>query len=118
MNKTVNLTKPLNIDGKEVNQIELKLGEVTGEEILKIDLELKSEGKPGFESVYDQGTLLKIASKASGILTDELKKASMVDFLEITFSVRNFLLGLSDSKVEPENLEEDSSNSQQTQTVA
>lgn len=91
----VKLLKPIELDGKEINKIDLNLDDLTGEEILKVDLELRTEGHPrGMDDVFNQNVLLKFASKASGIITDDLKKLSAPDFLEVTFSVRNFLLGL------------------------
>lgn len=92
----IKLMKPLKIDGKEIEALELKLDELTGEDILKVDMELRASGDlRGFDHIYNQNVLLLIASKASGILPDDLKKLSAPDFLEVTFTVRNFLMGLS-----------------------
>lgn len=89
------LTKPITIDGKEIKKIELKMEELTGEDILKIDLEIRAEGNPdGLNSVLNQNALIKIASRATGLLPDDLKRLSAVDFLDLTFGVRNFLLRL------------------------
>jgi hypothetical protein len=103
----IKLTKPFMIDEIKVEKLHLKLEDLTGEEILKIDTELRAEGNPrGMTDVFDQKVLLKMASKSSGILTDDLRKLSAPDFLEVTFSVRNFLLGLSENQEEQENSEE------------
>lgn len=100
--QTVVLKKPFKIDGKELKEIKLKLEELTGEDILKVDRELKEEGYArGFDNVLNQIVLLKVASKASGILEDDLKKLSAPDFLELTYTVSNFLAGLSDLTEEP-----------------
>ncbi|MCT8975493.1 hypothetical protein N4T77_02665 [Clostridium sp. CX1] len=105
------LNKSLNLDGKEIDEIELKLEDLTGEDILKVDTELRVNGSAyGFNNVYDQKVLLSVASKASGIIVDDLKKLSAPDFLEVTFSVRNFLMGLSGQKEESKSSEESSSN--------
>lgn len=97
------------IDEEKIEKLDLKLEDLTGEEILKIDLELRVEGNPrGLDDVFNQNALLKMASKASGVLADDLKKLSAPDFLEVTFSVRNFLLGLSEIPEEQENLEKSS----------
>lgn len=90
----IQLKNPITIDEKEIKEIDLKLEELTGEDILKVDLELRMEDPRGFDNIYNQKVLLNIASKASGILPDDLKKLSAPDFLEVTFSVRNFLMGL------------------------
>lgn len=102
----INLIKPIKIDEKLIKNLDLDLEGLNGAEILKIDSELRMEGhSQGLRDVFDQNVLLKIASKSSGILTDELKKLSAPDFLEVTFSVRNFLLGLSATPEEQENSE-------------
>lgn len=105
------LQKPLKLEDKTVNEINLDLENITGEEILKIDLELRAEGHPqGFDNVFNQNVLLKIASKASGLFPEDIKKLRLDDFLEVTFSVRNFLLGSSVQTEEQNDSEESSSN--------
>jgi len=104
-NKTIKLTKPLKLDDREIHTLELKLDELTGEDILKIDNELRAAGD-GFDHIYNQQVLLLIAAKASGIIADDLKKLSAPDFLEVTFTVRNFLMGLSVQTEEQKNSEE------------
>lgn len=107
----VNLLRPLKVDDKEIKTLDLKLDELTGEDILKVDMELRTGGDPrGFDHIYNQNVLLHIASKASGIIVDDLKKLSAPDFLEVTFTVRNFLMGLSAQTEEQKNSEESSLN--------
>lgn len=103
----INLIKPLKLDGKEINTIDLNLENLTGADILKVDLELRAEGDPrGFDNIYNQKVLLVLAAKASGIVIEDLEKLSAPDFLEVTFTVRNFLMGLLAPKVEPKISEE------------
>lgn len=93
--KVITLQSPIEIDGTFFNEIQLDFSNMTGADVFQIDAELKTEDHPeGFNSVYNQHVLLKIASKASGILPDDLMKLSIVDFVEVTFTARNFLLGL------------------------
>lgn len=107
----VSLIQPLKLEDKEVKTIDLKLEDLTGEDILQTDLEIRASGDPrGFDSIYNQNVLLILASKASGIIADDLKRLSAPDFLEVTFTVRNFLMGLSVRREEPENSEEPSLN--------
>lgn len=89
--KTVTLVSPIEIDGALLNEIKLDYGKLTGADMLKIDEELKAEGRPeGFDSIYNQQVLVRIASKASGLLIDDLARLSIPDFAEVTFSARNF----------------------------
>lgn len=93
--KIVPLKSPIEIDGTFFSEIKLDFGNMTGADVLQIDAELKAEDHfEGFNSVHNQHVLLKLASKASGILPDDLMKLSIVDFTEVTFTARNFLLGL------------------------
>lgn len=109
----ITLDKPIKIDEKEIKEINLNLEDLTGADILKVDLEIRSEGHSlGLDNIYNQNALLKIASLAAGIIPDDLKKLSMGDFLEVTFTVRNFLLGLSGNQEEQTNSETSSSDSQ------
>ena len=107
----ITLTKPLKLEDKEVKKIDLKLEDLTGEDILQVDLEIRAEGDPrGFDNVYNQKVLLILASKASGIVMEDLRKLSAPDFLEVTFTVRNFLMGLSGATEEPNTSDESLSN--------
>jgi hypothetical protein len=109
--KKITLIKPLNLDTGEIKELNLNLEGLTGEDILKVDMELRAEGNPrGLDDVVNQNVLLKLGSKASGVLADDLKKLSAPDFLEVTYSVRNFLLGLSGNQEEPESSDESSTH--------
>lgn len=99
------------INDKTIESIDMKLNELTGEDILKIDTELRAEGHSrGLQDVFDQNVLLRLASKGSGYLTDDLRKLKAPDFLEVTFTVRNFLLGLSEETEEQTSSDESSLN--------
>lgn len=103
----VKLTKPINLDGKEIKKIDLKLEDLTGEDILKVDLELRAEGNlDGMSTIHNQNVLIKLASKSSGLIVDDLRKLSAPDFIEVTFSVRNFLLGLSAQQAQEKSSDE------------
>ena len=89
--KIIPLKSPLNIDGDLLNEIKLDFGKMTGADVLKIDEELKTEGYAnGFNSVADQQICVRLASRASGILVDDLTRLGLADFAEVTFSARNF----------------------------
>ncbi|MDX8367784.1 phage tail assembly protein [Cytobacillus sp. IB215665] len=104
----IELIKPFKIDGKELKEIDLNLENLTGADILKIDMEMRREKTRGFADVYDQEILLRLASKACGILKDDLEKLPINDFLEVTFGVRNFLLRSSEEQEELETSEKSS----------
>lgn len=90
--KVVTLVSPIEKDdGTFLNEIKLDYGKLTGADMMKIDEEMKAEGyAAGFDSIYNQEVLLRLASKASGILIDDLIRLGLIDFAEVTFSARNF----------------------------
>lgn len=88
-----------------MKSLELKLDEMTGSTVLKVDMELRLEGLKGIVDIYDQRVLLRFASKATGILEEEFNKLSAPDFLELTFTVRNFLMGLLAAETSEKDLE-------------
>ncbi|MEQ6355918.1 phage tail assembly protein [Lysinibacillus sp. M3] len=92
--KIITLKSPIEIDGALLNEVKLDFGKMTGADLFKIDAELKAEGHmEGFNSVYNQEVLLKVASKASGIIPDDLLRLSFRELVEVTFSARNFFMG-------------------------
>lgn len=88
----VTLVSPIEKDdGTFLNEIKLDYGKLTGADMMQIDEEMKVEGHAaGFDSIYNQEVLLRLASKASGILIDDLIRLGLIDFAEVTFSARNF----------------------------
>lgn len=89
----IKLDTPLDVNGTEIKEIELNLKDLTGKDIIKMEKELFAEGNQfGFDSFWNQKILIKIASKASGILTDDLINLSAQDFVAVTFVVRNFYI--------------------------
>lgn len=89
--KVVTLASPIEIDGTLFNEIKLDYGKLTGADMMQIDEELKVEGHAaGFDSIYNQQVCLRLASKASGFLIDDLLRLGVSDFAEVTFSARNF----------------------------
>lgn len=90
----VELIHPFEVDGEKIKKIKLNLEEMTGKDILKIDKELKLSGRVGgLDTFWDQSVLIHIASKACGILVDDLLTLKGEDFVEMTFQVRLFFVG-------------------------
>lgn len=93
--KTIELSKPLELDGESIEKIELNYENMTGADILEIDLELRALGvTTGFSTIHNHDALLLLSSRASGIIADDLIKLNAVDFLEVNMTTRNFFIGL------------------------
>lgn len=87
----VPLKSPVEINGEKIDMIVLDFTEMTGEDILKVDEELRLEGKI-FDNIFNQHAILLLAAKAAKMIPDDLKKLKAGDYLEITFQTRNFFI--------------------------
>ncbi|MGE8036825.1 hypothetical protein [Lysinibacillus sp. NPDC093692] len=89
--KMVKIKRPIDIDGTLLNEVKLDFTTMTGDKILKIDAELRAMGT-GFDDLWNQAVILKLMSRASGIMEDDLRKLHGGDYLEVAFQTRNFFL--------------------------
>lgn len=90
----VKLSKPIKIDGKEINEINLNLSSLSGWDIIEADRQVRMRGATGLNPLFSQDGLLFVASRACGIKYDDLLQLNAPDFLELTLRVQNFLMGL------------------------
>lgn len=91
--KEIILEHPRDINGVLFTCIKLDFTNMTGEDVLKVDEELRLEGHNlGFSSIYDQRVLLKLAARASKMIPEDLKKLHVADYMEVVFSTRNFFI--------------------------
>ncbi|MER2126291.1 hypothetical protein [Solibacillus sp.] len=90
----VSIKHPVEINGVLLSSIKLDFSKLTGDTVLKVDEELRDEGFPtGFDNIWNQQAILKIAARAAGMLTEDLRKLHAGDFMEVTFRTRNFFIG-------------------------
>ena len=88
----VALSKPLSHKGQSLDEIELKLEEMTGRDLLEVETQMNAEGKflvTDFSKAYQ----VKIAAKAAKIPAEELENLSARDFNKVTSAVQLFLVG-------------------------
>lgn len=88
---TVPLKRPIKLDEALLNEIKLDFSTMTGDKILKIDAELRAKGT-GFDDLWNQAVILKLMSRGSGILEEDLTKLHGADYLEVAFQTRNFFM--------------------------
>lgn len=87
------LKKPVEINGKKVDKLVLDFTDLTGKDILSIDKELRMDGRPGgFDSIYNQDAMLKLAARGVGCIPPDLEKLHGADFFELLLQVRNFFI--------------------------
>lgn len=87
----VPIKRPVKLDEALLNEIKLDFTTMTGEKILKIDAELRAMGT-SFDDLWNQAVILKLMSRASGILEEDLTKLHAADYLEVAFRTRNFFI--------------------------
>lgn len=89
----VPIKKPIEINGELVNELILDFTDLTGKDILNIDTELRMDGRPGgFDSIYNQDAMLKLAARGIGCIPPDLEKLHGADFFELLLQVRNFFI--------------------------
>lgn len=88
----VALSKPLSHKGQSLDEIELKLEEMTGRDLLEVETQMNAEGKflvTDFSKAYQ----LRIAAKAARIPVEVLEGLSARDFTKVVSAVQLFLVG-------------------------
>ncbi|OLN21400.1 hypothetical protein BTO30_14870 [Domibacillus antri] len=88
----VKLRNAIEIDGKEIKEINLPLENLTGKDVLDADREVRSKGFGGIDPLYTQEGLSILAAKAAKMIPDDLERLSMFDFMEVTGQVALFLV--------------------------
>lgn len=89
----VKIKKPIKLKGEKVDELVLDFTDLTGKDILGIDAELRMEGRlGGFDSIYNQDAMLKLAARGIGCIPLDLEKLHGVDFFELLLQVRTFFI--------------------------
>jgi len=87
------IKKPVEINGTKVNELVIDFTNLTGKDILDIDTELRMDGRPGgFDSIYNQDAMVKLAARGIGCIPPELEKLHGADFFELLLQVRTFFI--------------------------
>lgn len=95
MKKTIRLASPIKKDDKVIDTIVLDLDKITGEDLIKAELEARAK-EPGIpHSINANSAMIHacVASKASGLLVDDILRLSGPDFMRVTTEISNFLFG-------------------------
>lgn len=90
---TMPIKSPIVLNGTQVNELVLDFSNLTGADILSVDKEIRMDGRPsGFDSIYNQDALLKLAARGLNCVPDDLKALKGADFFEMLMQVRSFFL--------------------------
>lgn len=89
------LSKKYTLDGKETDIIKMDFEKMTGADILDAEkTTLYIDGMSGAVLELSKAYMLNIASIATGIPAEELKKLNLKDFTNLTIEVQAQLGGL------------------------
>lgn len=87
------IKKPIFLKGVEINELVVDFSTLTGKDILNVDAEVRLDGRPGgFDSIYNQDALLKLAARGLQCIPDDLEKLHGADFFEMVMRVRLFFI--------------------------
>lgn len=89
----VTIKNPIEINGIMTNELVMDFTDLTGKDIMKLDAELRMDGRPGgFDSIYNQDAMLLLAARGIGCVPDDLEELHGADFFEVLMQVRNFFI--------------------------
>lgn len=92
MAKTIKLSKPLNISGKEVTEITIDFDKITGAEMLAAEREVRAMGDDTPSVFLSMRYQTVLAAKIIGVLFDDIMALPGTDYKKIVLPVANFLL--------------------------
>lgn len=89
----VPIKRPIELDGALLSSIKLDFSKMSGADVIQVDEELRREGfNAGFDNIFNHKALLKLASRASGLVPEDLSKLHPADYMEVAFKTRNFFI--------------------------
>lgn len=97
----VQLGKPLNHKGQAIYEIDLKLEEMTGRDLLEAEAQMNAEGKflvTDFSKAYQ----LRVAAIATRLPVEVLEGLPARDFARVVAAVQLFLVGSDLPDLSPE----------------
>ncbi len=92
---SVQLTKPITVNGSELKSIELDFDKLDGNVWIFCEAEAvrAQGGVPMLSPVTDGAFHVQVAAKASGIAVEVLRSLPFIEFGAVVGAVRSFLLG-------------------------
>ena len=97
MAEIVKLNQEYTLDGKKYREIELDFESLTGKKLLIAESEFKKRNKGAAVKELEDGWLLTVAEKASGIKYGSLLELKGKDYIKVINAARNFIV-VSDSE--------------------
>ena len=89
----IHLSNGIEIKGEVVKNIDLDLMSLTGKDCIDAQNEMLADGHFAQYLEFDKTYHAALAAKALGIPREDIEKANILDFTEITIAVQTFLDG-------------------------
>lgn len=87
------LSKPLRYQDKELKELDLVLDDLTGQDLIDVEEDMKRKGLTVNAWEYSRTYLISLAGRALNINANALKKLSAKDFTNIINETLSFLAG-------------------------
>ncbi|WP_435309679.1 phage tail assembly protein [Sebaldella termitidis] len=87
----IKLDKTYNIDGEQIDTIELDFEKLTGRKLIQLEKDFKKENKGELILVANNAFAAKVAAFCAGMREDDILDMSGKDFTAITTEVTVFL---------------------------
>ena len=96
------LSKPLRYQDKEVKELDLVLDDLTGQDLIDVEEDMKRKGLTVNAWEYSRTYLISLAGRAMNIPANALKKLSAKDFTSIINETLTFLAGTASETATPQ----------------
>lgn len=88
----IKLTKPLTIAGKEVTEVEINPEELSGNDLVTAETEVRAMGERAPSLFVSMRYQAALAGKLIGVPVDDVMNLPAIDFRNVTYEVASFLL--------------------------
>lgn len=86
------LSKAINVQGKDVKELDLDFTKITGNDLIKAENETRAMGDQTPSVFLSMRFQAIVAAKLIGVPVDDILELLAMDFRNIVFPVANFLL--------------------------
>ena len=94
MNYTHKFIKPVTIMGKQYSSMTFYYENLTGDDLEAIEAEMQAQNLYALSPEISGAFQSRLAARAAGVASDEIRHLPMKDYMKIKNSARDFLLSL------------------------
>lgn len=94
LNYTHKFNKPVTIMGKQYASMTFYYGNLTGDDLEGVEAEMQAQNLYALSPEVSGAFQSRLAARAAGVASDEIRHLPMKDYMKIKNSARDFLLSL------------------------